>query len=218
MDFRLRRQKMVDRLEAAGIKDASVLHAFLEVPRHLFVEEALREKAYGVHSLPIGFRQTISQPEIAARMTEMLQIRAEDRVLEVGTGSGYQAAILARLASEVVTVERIPQLGRRAEKVLLSLAIGNVRVKVCDGSLGLGDGERFDGILVAAAATDVPRPLLAHLRDGGRMVIPVGSGARQKLLRILRQGDQYVTEDRGPCTFVKLVGRSRWANLPEGPS
>ena len=143
MDFRLRRQKMVDRLAAAGIQDPAVLRAFLEVPRHLFVEEALREKAYGTHSLPIGFQQTISQPEIAARMTELLQIRPEDRVLEVGTGSGYQAAVLARLAAEVLTVERIPQLARRAEKVLLSLQLGNVRVKICDGSLGLGEGEFF---------------------------------------------------------------------------
>ena len=218
MDFRLRRQKMVDRLSAAGIQDPPVLRAFLEVPRHLFVEEALMEKAYGTHSLPIGFQQTISQPEIAARMTEMLQIRPGDRVLEVGTGSGYQAAILARLASEVLTVERIPQLARRAQKVLMSLALGNVRVKVCDGSLGLGEGEFFDGILVAAAAPEVPQPLLRHLSDGGRMVIPVGSGRRQNLLRILRQGDQFLTEDKGPCTFVKLVGRSRWANLPDSPS
>ena len=170
MDFRLRRQKMVDRLEASGIQDPVVLRAFLEVPRHLFVEEALREKAYGTHSLPIGFQQTISQPEIAARMTEMLAIRPGDRLLEVGTGSGYQAAILARLASEVITVERIPQLARRAQKVLMSLELGNVRVKVCDGSLGLGEGECFDGILVAAAAPEVPRPLLMHLSEGGRMV------------------------------------------------
>jgi protein-L-isoaspartate(D-aspartate) O-methyltransferase len=218
LDFRLRRQKMVDRLSAAGIQDPRVLGAFLEVPRHLFVEEALMEKAYGVHSLPIGFQQTISQPEIAARMTEMLQIRPADRVLEVGTGSGYQAAILSRLASEVLTVERIPQLARRAQKVLLSLELGNVRVRVCDGSLGLGEGESFDGILVAAAAPEVPRPLLDHLNDGGRMVIPVGSGKSQNLLRILRQGDQFHTEDRGPCTFVRLVGRSRWATLPDGAS
>jgi protein-L-isoaspartate(D-aspartate) O-methyltransferase len=217
MDFRLRRQKMVDRLAAAGVQDPAVLRAFLEVPRHLFVEEALMEKAYGVHALPIGFRQTISQPEIAARMTEMLQVGPEDRILEVGTGSGYQAAILARLASEVLTLERIPQLARRAERVLLSLEIGNIRVKVCDGSLGLGEGESFDGILVAAAAPEVPRPLLQHLCDGGRMVIPVGSGSRQNLLRILRQGSEFLSEDRGPCTFVKLIGRSRWANLPENP-
>lgn len=218
MDFRLRRKKMVDRLEAAGIQDPLVLRAFLEVPRHLFVEEALREKVYGTHALPIGFQQTISQPEIAARMTEMLQIRPGDRVLEVGTGSGYQAAILARLASEVVTVERIPQLARRAQKVLMSLQLGNLRVKVCDGSLGLGEEGGFDGILVAAAAPEVPRPLLMHLSEGGRMVIPVGSGSRQHLFRIVRRGEEFLTEDRGPCAFVKLVGRSRWANLPEGPS
>jgi protein-L-isoaspartate(D-aspartate) O-methyltransferase len=214
MDFRLRQQKMVDRLAEAGVRDPVVLRAFLDVPRHLFVEEALREKAYGVHSLPIGFQQTISQPEIAARMTEMLQILPSDRVLEVGTGSGYQAAILARLASEVFTLERIPQLARRAQTVLLSLGIGNVRIKVCDGSLGLGKGERFEVILVAAAAPEIPRPLLEHLSDGGRMVIPVGSGARQRLVRILRQGDQFPSEDRGPCSFVKLVGRSRRSEIP----
>ena len=218
MDFRLRRQKMVARLEKAGIEDPRILQAFLDVPRHLFVEEALQEKAYGTHALPIGHQQTISQPEIAARMTEMLQIRSEDRVLEVGTGSGYQAAILARLASEVLTVERIASLARRAESLLMSLKLGNVRVKVCDGSLGLGEGQFFDAILVAAAAPEIPRPLLEHLAPGGRMVIPVGSGSRQHLFRVVRQGDEFRAEDRGPCTFVKLVGRSRWANLPDHPS
>lgn len=218
MDFRLRHQKMVDRLSAAGIQDPAVLRAFLEVPRHLFVEEALREKAYGTHALPIGYQQTISQPEVAARMTELLQLGPGDRVLEVGTGSGYQAAILARLAAEVVTVERIPQLARRAEKVLLSLKLGNVRVKIADGSLGLGEGEVFDGILVAAAAPEVPEPLLRHLSEGGRMVIPVGTGTRQNLFLIRRQGEEFSREDRGPCTFVKLVGRSRWANLPDAPA
>ncbi len=217
MDFRLRHQKMVDRLAASGIQDPAVLRAFLEVPRHLFVEEALREKAYGTHSLPIGFQQTISQPEIAARMTELLQIRPGNRALEVGTGSGYQAAILSRLAAEVITVERIPQLARRAENVLLSLKLGNVRVKIADGSLGLGEGEFFDRILVAAAAPEVPEPLLRHLADGGRMVIPLGTGTRQNLFLIRRQGDEFPREDQGPCTFVKLVGRSRWANLPDAP-
>jgi len=215
MDFRLRRQKMVERLSDSGIQDPAVLHAFLEVPRHLFVEEALMEKAYGTHSLPIGFRQTISQPEIAARMTEMLEIHHADRVLEVGTGSGYQAAILARLAGEVVTVERIPQLAEKARKVLESLELGNVQVRVCDGSLGLGEGEVFDAILVAAAAPVIPEPLLSHLSDGGRMVIPVGGGREQHLFRIVRQGEEFFREDRGPCSFVKLVGKSRWANLPE---
>ena len=215
MDFRLRRQKMVERLSESGIQDPAVLHAFLEVPRHLFVEEALMEKSYGTHSLPIGFRQTISQPEIAARMTEMLEIRHEDRVLEVGTGSGYQAAILARLAREVLTVERIPQLAEKARKVLEFLELGNVRVGVCDGSLGLGEGEVFDVILVAAAAPVIPEPLLDHLSEGGRMAIPVGSGRDQHLFRIVRQGQEFFREDRGPCSFVKLVGKSRWANLPE---
>jgi protein-L-isoaspartate(D-aspartate) O-methyltransferase len=217
MDFRLRRERMVQRLSDSGIQNPAVLRAFQEVPRHLFVEEALREKAYGTHALPIGFQQTISQPEIAARMTEMLEIQPHDRILEVGTGSGYQAAILARLASEVLTVERIPQLARRAQQVLLSLELGNVRVKVADGSLGLGEGETFDGILVAAAAPEVPHPLLRHLAPGGRMVIPVGGGRSQHLIRIVREGDAFHEEDCGPCRFVKLVGRSRWANLPEPP-
>src|SRR5262245_50475718 len=189
---------MVQRLSDSGIQDPAVLRAFHEVPRHLFVEEALQEKAYGTHALPIGFQQTISQPEIAARMTEMLRIQSADRVLEVGTGSGYQAAILARLASEVLTVERIPQLARRAQQVLLALELGNVRVKVCDGSLGLGEGETFDGILVAAAAPEVPQPLLRHLAPGGRMVIPVGGGRSQHLIRILREGDTFHEEDCGP--------------------
>jgi protein-L-isoaspartate(D-aspartate) O-methyltransferase len=215
VDFRLRRQKMVERLSESGIQDALVLHALLEVPRHLFVEEALMEKAYGTHSLPIGFRQTISQPEIVARMTELLEIKPENRILEVGTGSGYQAAILARVAREVITVERIPQLARKAAQVLASLELSNVQVRVCDGSLGLGDGEIFDGILVAAAAPVVPEPLLHHLADGGKMVIPIGRGRDQHLWRILRRGNELLREDHGACTFVKLVGTSRWASLPE---
>jgi len=215
VDFRLRRQKMVERLSESGIQDPAVLHAFLEVPRHLFVEEALMDKSYGTHALPIGFRQTISQPEIAARMTEMLQIRPEDRVLEVGTGSGYQAAILSRLAREVLTVERIPQLARRARKVLDFLELENVKVRDADGSSGLGEGESFDAILVAAAAPVIPEPLLAHLAEGGRMVVPVGGGREQHLYRIVRQGAEFLREDRGRCSFVKLVGTSRWANLPE---
>ena len=215
MDYHVRRQKMVDYLVEQGLQDPSVLRAFLEVPRHLFVEEALREKAYGVHALPIGFRQTISQPSIAALMTEMLQIKPEDRVLEVGTGSGYQAAILSRLAGEVITLERIPQLARRARQALHALGMANVQVKVCDGSLGLGEGELFDAILVTAAAPEVPGPLLAHLGEGGRMVIPVGTGGRQTLYRIIRERGQLRREEKGNCAFVKLVGRSRWASLPE---
>jgi protein-L-isoaspartate(D-aspartate) O-methyltransferase len=206
---------MVERISESGVQDPSVLHAFEEVPRHLFVEEALMEKAYGTHALPIGFGQSISQPEIVARMTEMLQIRPHERILEVGTGSGYQAAILSRLAGEVLTVERIPQLARRARKVLEFLELENVKVRVCDGSLGLGEGEFFDGILVAAAAPVIPEPLLAHLSDGGRLVVPVGAGRQQNLYRIVRQGQEFLREDRGACSFVKLVGRSRWANLPE---
>jgi len=215
MDFRLRRQKMVERLSHSGVQDPVVLHAFLEVPRHLFVEEALMEKSYGTHALPIGYRQTISQPEIMARMTEMLQVRPEDRVLEVGTGSGYQAAILSRLAREVITVERIPQLAEKARKVLEFLELSNVKVRVFDGSAGFGEGELFDAILVAAAAPIIPEPLLKHLTDKGRMVVPVGSGREQHLIRIVRQGSEFISEDRGPCSFVKLVGKSRWANLPE---
>jgi len=218
VDYHVRRQKMVDYLVEQGIQDPSVLRAFLEVPRHLFVEEALREKAYGVHALPIGFRQTISQPSVAALMTEMLQIKPEDRVLEVGTGSGYQAAILSRLAGEVITLERIPQLARRARQALHALGMANVQVKVCDGSLGLGEGELFDAILVTAAAPEVPGPLLTHLAEGGRMVIPVGAGGRQTLYRIIRERGHLRREEKGNCAFVKLVGRSRWASLPERSS
>ena len=206
---------MVARIAESGVTDPAVLQVLGEIPRHLFVEEALREKAYGTHALPIGFRQTISQPEIVARMTELLAIRSGDRVLEVGTGSGYQAAVLARLASEVLTLERIPQLARRAEEALRSLGLRNVRVQIADGSLGLGEGQRFQGILVAAAAPAIPEPLLRHLADGGRMVVPVGRERAQNLIRIVREGEVFHHQDHGPCTFVKLIGRSRWANLPE---
>jgi protein-L-isoaspartate(D-aspartate) O-methyltransferase len=215
MDYHRRRQRMVARIAEGGVTDPAVLRVLGEIPRHLFVEEALREKAYGTHALPIGFRQTISQPEIVARMTELLAIQSGDRVLEVGTGSGYQAAVLARLAAEVLSLERIPQLARRAEEVLHHLGLRNVRVQVADGSIGLGEGAMFQGILVAAAAPAVPEPLLRHLADGGRMVVPVGRERAQSLIRIIRQGEEFLHQDHGPCTFVKLIGRSRWANLPE---
>jgi protein-L-isoaspartate(D-aspartate) O-methyltransferase len=205
---------MVEALEKRGIQDAAVLRAIGEVPRHLFVEEALREKSYGTHSLPIGFQQTISQPEIVARMTELLELRATDRVLEVGTGSGYQAAILARLAREVVSIERIPQLARRAREVLRGLDLHNVTVRVGDVSEGLAAGETYEAILLTAAAPEVPEPLLDHLAEGGRMVLPVGVGTRQTLVRILREGDAIRREERGECSFVRLMGRSRWAVFP----
>lgn len=202
---------MVQRLSDSGIVDPVVLRAFSEVPRHLFVEEALRGKAYGTHSLPIGFQQTISQPEIAAKMTELLEVKSTHRVLEVGTGSGYQAAILSLLASQVVTIERIPQLARRAREVLAELKMTNVTLKVSDGSQGLGESDLFDGILVAAAAPALPEPLLHHLARGGRLVIPIGDDRKQTLFRITREGDEFVREDCGPCKFVNLVGRSGWA-------
>jgi len=218
LDYHLRRQRMVEHLAQSGVQDPAVLHAFLDVPRHLFVDEALREKAYGIHSLPIGFRQTISQPGIVARMTELLQIRPGDRVLEIGTGSGYQAAILSRLATKVITMERIPQLAQRARKLFQQLELGNVQVKTGDGSLGFTEGELFDGILVAAAAPEIPEPLLTHLAEGGRMVIPLGAGNRQTLLRITREEGGFRREEKGACTFVRLVGTSRWAMLPERPA
>ena len=168
------RARMVERLREQGVRDESVLAAMAAVPRHIFVEEALAIRAYEDSPLPIGAGQTISQPFVVARMSELLRAgKALAKVLEIGTGCGYQTAILARLAEEVYTVERIAALVAKARKNLRALKVGNVRIKHGDGSTDLGEELQVDGILVTAAATQVPMPLLSHLRTGGRMVLPL---------------------------------------------
>jgi protein-L-isoaspartate(D-aspartate) O-methyltransferase len=205
---------MVERLRAHyGIRDPRVLDALGEVPRHLFVPEALQGRAYGDHALPIAANQTISQPYIVARMTELLEATRESRVLEIGAGSGYQTAVLARVAGQVYAIERIAELAREAQARIRSLGIYNATVKCFDGTLGWSAHAPYDGILVAAGGPDVPEPLLAQLKVGGRLVIPVGpSRGSQKLVRVVRTDEGYQHEDHGSCAFVPLIGRYGWNN------
>jgi protein-L-isoaspartate(D-aspartate) O-methyltransferase len=195
-------------LRRNGIRDIAVLRAFGIVPRHLFVPEALRRRAYEDVALPIGNRQTISQPTTQAKYLEALGLRGEERVLEVGTGSGYQTALLAQLAPSVLSVERVPALAAQARRALEAAGIRqDVVVVVGDGSLGWRPLAPFDGILVAAASPEIPPPLLEQLAEGGRLVIPVQSGDRQLLKRITRRAGRLLEDDLGDAQFVPLVGR-----------
>jgi protein-L-isoaspartate(D-aspartate) O-methyltransferase len=209
--FARERERMVEeQLIARGVTDARVIDVMRRLPRHLFVDEALRDRAYGDHPLPIGEGQTISQPFIVGRMTELLRLTGREKVLEVGTGCGYQAAVLAELAARVCTIERIPRLATRARETLEGLGYRNVWVRAANGTLGWPDEAPFDRILVAAGGPTVPPPLFEQLGEGGRMVIPVGDAANQVLQVIDKvHGGKRVTEDSG-CVFVKLVGKYAW--------
>lgn len=205
------RANMVEyQLRRRGIKDERVLQAFLKVPRHKFVRPQDVWHAYEDYPLAIGYGQTISQPYMVAIMTELLELKGDERVLEIGTGSGYQAAILAELAKEVFTIERIPELAQRAEKTLQELGYSNVKVVVGDGSKGLPEYAPYDAIIVTAAAPKPPQPLLEQLKDRGRLVIPVGTRRLQDLLRITKIGNEFKTENFGPCLFVPLIGEAGW--------
>jgi protein-L-isoaspartate(D-aspartate) O-methyltransferase len=197
-------------LRASGIRDERVLAAFAEVPRRVFVPEPLRESAEGDFPLPIGFGQTISQPFVAAYMTERLRLSGHERVLEVGTGSGYQTAILARLAEEVFSIEIVPELAARARAVLIDeLGLAGVRLRGGDGSLGWPEEAPFDRIMVTAAAPDVPPALVEQLAAGGRMILPLGGSPEAQMLRVIDRGDDGVTvgTDLLPVRFVPLTHR-----------
>jgi protein-L-isoaspartate(D-aspartate) O-methyltransferase len=210
-DFAQRRARMVERLRRRGVEDARLLAAFDSVPRHLFVDEALAARAYGDGSLPIGHGQTLSQPFIVARMLARLHLRPGDKVLEVGTGSGYQAALLARLAGFAWTVERIPALAERARGNWRRAGVRDVRLRVGDGSQGWAAEAPFDAIVVAAAAPVVPPTLLAQLRPGGRMAIPVG-GAFDQSVRVLERTEAGArVEEHEACRFVRLIGAEGFA-------
>jgi protein-L-isoaspartate(D-aspartate) O-methyltransferase len=205
--YRLARERMVEtQIKARGLKDERVLKAMLKVPRHLFVDEALRDQAYGDFPLPIGEGQTISQPYIVALMTEALELKGNERVLEIGTGSGYQTAILAELALWVYTIERFPTLLERAKKVLNELGYKNISFKLDDGTLGWKEASPFDAIIVTAASPDIPPPLVEQLAEGGRMVIPVGDEFSQTLIKGVKRGGKLHTKVLEPVRFVKLVG------------
>jgi protein-L-isoaspartate(D-aspartate) O-methyltransferase len=202
------RARLVEQLRSSGVQDLAVLRAFGETPRHLFVPEALRNRAYDDTSLPIGFSQTISQPGTQAAFLEALALRGNERVLEVGTGSGYQAALLSMLVSHVITVERIPELADRARHALTAAGISNVMVVVGDGSLGWKPKAPYDAILVAAAGPRIPETLLTQLAEGGRLVMPVqGLDGRQQLVRAERSGDTSTFRTLTQANFVPLLGR-----------
>ena len=197
-------------LSGSGITDRRVLDAFTMVPRHLFVPEALSGKAYTNTSLPIGEGQTISQPLTVATMLEMLRLKGGERVLEVGTGSGYQAALLAKLCEQVFTVERIESLGRQARRVLDSLGIFNVNVRIGDGTMGWSRYQPYDAIVIAAAGPSPPRVLLEQLVPGGRMVMPEGGSASARMVLVERCENGYKKITGGQCRFVPLIGKEAW--------
>ncbi|HEX8000206.1 MAG TPA: protein-L-isoaspartate(D-aspartate) O-methyltransferase [Pyrinomonadaceae bacterium] len=213
-EFRIPRERMVKRLrEHYRISDRRVLDAMLTLPRHFFVPEALQGRAYGDHALPIAANQTISQPFIVARMSELLELDDRSRVLEIGAGSGYQTAVLSKLAAQVYAIERIAELAREAQARIRGLGIYNATVKCFDGTLGWSAHAPYDGILVAAGGPDVPEPLLAQLQMGGRLVIPIGETREsQRLIRVIKTEQGYEREDQGACAFVPLIGHYGWSS------
>lgn len=208
---RLRENMVTSQIEARGIKDRRVLDAMRKVPRHLFVSEALQDQAYGDFPLPIGDGQTISQPFIVAEMTQALELTKDDRVLEIGTGSGYQTAVLAELAFRVYTIERVRDLFVRARRILDELGYHNVVARCADGTMGWPDESPFEAILVTAGAPETPRRLVKQLAVGGRMVVPVGDRYSQTLCLLRKETEEEVTETGlGGCRFVKLIGEEGW--------
>ena len=213
--FKKERLRMVEtQLLSRGIRDERVLAVMAQVGRHVFVPKLERPHAYEDRALPIGEGQTISQPYMVAVMTELLEPGPEDAVLEIGTGSGYQAAVLSRLCREVHTVERIPGLYERTTAILKREGYQNVRTYLSDGTLGLPDLGPFDCIMITAAAAEVPLPLLVQLNDRGRLVAPVGSRFGQTLVRIRKQGVEYEQTFSTPCVFVPLIGRHGFSPDP----
>jgi protein-L-isoaspartate(D-aspartate) O-methyltransferase len=204
------RRRLVEILRTNGIVEPEILRAFDDVPRHLFVPTGVRHRAYEDAPLPIGSGQTISQPYIHARYLQVLALRGTERVLEIGTGSGYQTALLARLAEQVFTIERIPALLERAREILQQIGVRNVSFLLGDGSVGWRDYAPYDAILVGAAAPDVPRPLVEQLADGGRMLIPIGDREEQVLALVTRRGDRTERKDLAPVRFVPLLGSHGW--------
>ncbi|HEU4559586.1 MAG TPA: protein-L-isoaspartate(D-aspartate) O-methyltransferase [Longimicrobium sp.] len=205
------RRALINRLQERGIRDLNVLQAFDRVQRHLFVPQAVAFRAYEDHPIPIGFGQTASQPSLQALYMQLLEIGPNDRVLEIGTGSGFQTAVLAHLADRVYSVERIRELATRAREVLDGMRLSNVAILVGDGTIGWSRYAPYDAILVAAGGPEIPQPLLEQMAEGGRMLVPVGTREAQRLVLVRRRGGQWFYEDVLDCTFVPLLGRFGWA-------
>jgi protein-L-isoaspartate(D-aspartate) O-methyltransferase len=212
--YKKQRLRMVEsQLRSRGIRDERVLQAMLKIPRHLFVDEWLRDRAYSDNPLPIGDKQTISQPYIVALMTEALELRGHEKVLEIGTGSGYQAAVLAELADRVCSIERIAAIASRGRTLLESLNYFNVLIWVGDGTYGWREESPFDAIIVTAGAPEVPKVYKEQLAVGGRLIIPVGDLHTQSLLKFTRLSEDIndmKVEDLGGCRFVSLIGEHGW--------
>jgi protein-L-isoaspartate(D-aspartate) O-methyltransferase len=210
--YEILRGAMVTRLrDHYKIQDARVLDVMNRLPRHRFVPEAIKHQAYKDNALPIASNQTISQPFIVARMTELLELNPNSRVLEIGAGSGYQTAVLASLAGKIFAIERIPVLAAEAGERLQRLGFRNVTLKCADGTTGWDVYAPYDGILVAAGGPEVPQPLLQQLKIGGRLVIPIGQDPKtQTLIRVTRAPSGFQTEDFGACSFVPLIGEHGW--------
>jgi len=210
-DYRLARERMVkSQLMARGISDKRVLEAMGKIHRHLFVEEALVGEAYNDHPLPIGHKQTISQPYIVALMTEALELGGTEKALEIGTGSGYQTAILAELAKAVYTVERVEPLLVKSKLLLLDLGYTRIQFKLADGTIGWEEFSPYDAVMVTAGAPQIPGPLLNQLADGGRMVIPIGNRYSQDLIQVKRDKSRFLEKNLGGCRFVDLIGDHGW--------
>ena len=211
INFEKERLRMVEeQIAGRGVKDERVLAAMGKVPRHEFLPEAIRGMAYQDSALPLGEAQTMSQPYMVGLMTELLELKGTERVLEIGTGSGYQAAVLAELCDKVYTVERIKMLADRARLNLDRLGYRSVAIKVYDGTYGWKEMAPFDAIVVTAGSPDIPAPLVEQLKEGGRMVIPVGARFGQTLLKIVKTPRGPVTERSIPCVFVPLIGNHGW--------
>ena len=210
-EYAHQRALMVERYVAArGIRDERILQAMRDVPRHLFVPKVMAAKAYGPGALPIGAKQTISQPYIVARMIELLELTGKEKVLEIGTGTGYEAVVLSKLCAKVFSIERINELALRAAELIRELHVHNATVKVFDGTYGWSDQAPFDRIIVAAAAPEVPEPLVQQLARTGRLVLPIGPEGNQRLARVTRVGTGIQIEDCGSAEFVPLVGKFGW--------
>ena len=210
--YNSKRQHMVDtQIIPRGIKDQRVINAMRKIPRHLFLDEAFWPQAYEDHPLPIGEKQTISQPYIVAIMTEALQLTGTETVLEIGAGSGYQTAILAELAEQVYTIERIPSIAKRARKTFDQLQYKNIIITIRDGTAGWKEHSPYDSIIVTAASPGAPKPLLEQLATGGRLVIPIGDEFTQELIVYEKKDEnEFKEENYGGCRFVKLIGEYGW--------
>jgi protein-L-isoaspartate(D-aspartate) O-methyltransferase len=211
INFEKERNRMVDeQIVGRGVKDERVLAAMRKIPRHEFLPEAIRGIAYADNALPLGEGQTMSQPYMVALMTELLGLKGAERVLEIGTGSGYQSAVLAELCEKVYTVERIKPLADKARATLDRLGYKSVAIKIYDGTYGWREMAPFDAIMVTAGSPDIPAPLVEQLKEGGRMVIPVGDRYGQQLITVDKTAEGTITERSIPCVFVPLIGNHGW--------